>query len=104
VYDFEVYTGASIRRSLQSAKPGEAKTGYEVVMNLMLGLHGRNHLVFIDNFFTSVKLLMDMAQLGTFATGTVRSDRIGLPSMLTDKKKVEHKAPRIARLAHARDR
>ena len=91
VYDFEVYTGASVRESLVSAMPGEAKTGYEVVMNLMESLHGRGHMVFIDNFFTSVKLLIDMLARGTFATGTVRSNRKGLPPALSDKKLWEKK-------------
>jgi hypothetical protein len=86
VYDFEVYTGASIRSTVLSAATGEAKTGYSVVMNLMEPLHGRGHMVFIDNFFTSVKLLVDMVERGTYATGTVRSSRIGLPQALADKK------------------
>lgn len=55
-------------------------------MNLMSSLHGKRHMVFMDNFFTSVKLLMDMATLGTYATGTVRSDRVGLPQSMADKR------------------
>jgi hypothetical protein len=84
VYDFEVYTGASIRSTVLSAAPGEAKTRYAVVMNLTQGLHHRGHLVFMDNFFTSVKLLMDLVDLGTYGTGTVRSNRVGLPQAMAN--------------------
>lgn len=76
-----------MRRNLRTARPGEAKTGYEVVMGLMDGLHGRGHVVVTDNFFTSPKLLVDLHALGTYGTGTVRANRIGLPSMLVDKKR-----------------
>jgi hypothetical protein len=48
-------------------------------------LHHRGHMVFMDNFFTSIKLLVDMLELGTFGTGTVRSHRIGLPQALANK-------------------
>lgn len=76
-----------MRRNLRAARTGEARTGYEVVMDLMAGLHGRGHVTVTDNFFTSPKLLVDLLELGTFGTGTVRGNRIGLPSSLTDKKK-----------------
>lgn len=74
-----------MKSTVASAMPGEAKTGYQVVMHLAKNLYGKGHMVFMDNFFTSVKLLMDLAAQRTFATGTVRSDRIGLPKVLSDK-------------------
>lgn len=85
VYDFEVYTGASVKNMVSQAGPGEAKTGYEVVLSLMSGLHGRGHMVFMDNFFTSVKLLMTMVEKGTNGTGTMRSNRKDLPQAMADK-------------------
>ena len=85
VYDFEVYTGASVKNMVSQAGPGEAKTGYEVVLSLMSGLHGRGHMVFMDNFFTSVKLLMSMVEKGTYGTRTMRSNRKDLPQAMADK-------------------
>jgi len=55
-------------------------------MNLMRGLHGRGHVVVTDNYFTSVKLTVDLAALGTYATGTVMSNRVGLPKALSQRK------------------
>jgi len=86
VYSFEVYTGASLAVSLRGAARGEAKTGYTVVSNLTEGLHGKHHIVFTDNFFTSPKLLADLAVKDTFGCGTVRSNRIGLPKAITNTK------------------
>lgn len=57
--------------NLGSAKPREAKTGYEVVMNLMAKSQGKGHMVFTNNFFTPLKLLVDLLEKGTFATGTI---------------------------------
>lgn len=85
VYDFEVYIGASVKNMVSQAGPGEANTGYEVVLSLMSGLHGRGHMVFMDNFFTSVKLLMTMVEKGTYDTGTMRSNRKDLPQAMADK-------------------
>lgn len=75
MYNFEVFTGASLRSYLKSVKVGKAKTGYEVVMNHMAGLHGHNYMVFINKLFTSVKLLVDIVNLGSYGTCTVRSNR-----------------------------
>lgn len=85
MYDFEVYTGASVKNMVSQARPGEANTGYEVVLSLMSGLHGRGHMVFMDNFFTSVKLLMSMVEKGTYGTRTMRSNRKDLPQAMADK-------------------
>jgi hypothetical protein len=71
---------------LRGAKVGEAKTGYEVVCNLMKGLHGLDYLVVFDNFFTSIKLLVDLLEQGTFGIGTVHANRVGLPKCLSNKK------------------
>lgn len=87
MYYFQVYTGADLKKNLARAKPGEARTGYEVVMDLMERLHGRGHVAVTNNFFTLPKLLVDLLELGTYGTGTVRANRIGLPSVLTDKRR-----------------
>ena len=42
----------------------------------------RNHHVFMDNYFSSVKLFLDLAREGTYGCGTLRSNRIGFPADL----------------------
>ena len=39
----------------------------------------------MDNFFSSVPLFMELLGKDTFATGTVRANRIGLPTALAKK-------------------
>jgi hypothetical protein len=51
-------------------------------MKLLAGLEGRGHCVVMDNYFSSVPLLRDLALRGIYGTGTVRSNRVGLPSYL----------------------
>ncbi len=53
-----------------------------MVKTLTNGLEKKNHHVFFDNFFTSVKLLKDMEKDGIYGCGTVRRDRKGLPPQL----------------------
>lgn len=86
VYTWDVYMGSDLKGMVHTSSPGKAKASYEVVMKLLDRLHNRGHVILTDNFFTSVKLLVDMAQKGTFETGMVRSDRIGLPSLLANTK------------------
>lgn len=82
----QVYIGADLKKNLARAKPGEAQTGYEVVMDLLDGLHGRGHVAVTDNFFTSPKLFVDLLESGTYGRDTLRANRIGLPSALIDKR------------------
>ncbi|XP_064404486.1 piggyBac transposable element-derived protein 1-like [Halichondria panicea] len=44
-----------------------------------MGLEKKNHHIFCDNFFTSVKLFEDLEKDGIHGCGTVRRDRKGLP-------------------------
>ena len=45
-----------------------------VVMSLLSGLHGKRHVVVIDNYFLSVGLFMALANLETYAIGTIRAN------------------------------
>lgn len=83
VYTFEVYIGVALMESLRSAGCREAKTGYDVVSNLMEDLISIHHIVFVDNFFTSLKLYADMARMGTFGCDTIQANCIGLPKCTT---------------------
>ena len=52
-----------------------------MVMRMMRlsGLFGLGYHLTTDNYFSSPVLFLDLYQLGTVATGTVRSNRKGLP-------------------------
>ena len=71
---FKVYTGKEKER--------EHGLGEHVVKTLTKGLKHKNHRVFFDNFFTSVKLLEVLHEDGIYGCGTVRKDRKGLPPEL----------------------
>jgi hypothetical protein len=53
-----------------------------VIHGLLQGLENRGHIVVMNNFFSSVPLFMDILGKDTYATGTVRTNRIGLPTAL----------------------
>jgi hypothetical protein len=59
--------------------------GANVVHGLLVGLENRGHIVVMDNFFSSIPLFVDLLEKGTYATGTVRANRIGLPTALAKK-------------------
>lgn len=93
VWTFDVYCGANKGvPGIKGSKKGEAKQGANVVHALLEGLENRGHIVVMDNFFSSVPLFMELLGKGTYATGTVRADRIGLPTALA-KKSLYAKSP-----------
>jgi hypothetical protein len=51
-------------------------------MKLLRGLEEKGHCVVMDNYFCSIPLFEDLAKKGIYATGTIRSICIGLPSHL----------------------
>ena len=59
--------------------------GANVVYGLLCGLENRGHIVVINKFFSSVPLFMELLNKGTYATGIVRANRIGLPTTLANK-------------------
>jgi hypothetical protein len=59
--------------------------GANVVHGILLGLENRGHIVIMDIFFSSVPLFVDLLGKDTYATGTVRANRIGLPTTLAKK-------------------
>ena len=69
---FQVYTGAT-------GNGKSAGLGYRVVMDLMESYRMKGHCLFIDNFYTSPKLLRDLLLAGTYCTGTIRANRKNFP-------------------------
>ena len=73
VCNLSVYTGKE-----RHANP-ERRIGYRVVHNLTRPLVGKNHHVFIDNFFSSIVLAENLLSDQIYVCGTVHSNRQGIP-------------------------
>jgi hypothetical protein len=88
VYRFEVYCGRSYRTIDDNRRHarGEANLAKKVVMDLVESIHDMGHVIVMDNFFSSIDLFKALQERGTYATGTIRSNRIGLPLCLKNTK------------------
>ena len=53
---------------------------YDVVTKLCQSIAGHYHHVYCDNYFTSIPLLKQLLQMKIYASGTVRSNKKGLPT------------------------
>ena len=74
----DVYTGASETKL-------ELGLAHAVVMKLMGSHLEKNHVVVMDNYFTSVPLFVNLLARSTYACGTVRSNRKYLPEQFGTK-------------------
>ena len=70
--DFDIYCGTD----QQSSGKG---LGYDVVAKLTLPFQFQGYQVFCDNFYSSSSLFGDLLDKGIAATGTVRTNRVGVP-------------------------
>ena len=75
VLNFQIYTGSE-------SGTKEKGLGHCVVMDLMEPYHFKGHCLFIDNFYTRVKLLADLLDKGTYCTGTARPNREYFPEKI----------------------
>ena len=76
---FDIYIG----RQGNEVQKNLAET---VVLQLLEGFEGKNFYVFMDNWFTSIKLFLELLARDIRACGTLRSDRRGFPRCLKDVK------------------
>lgn len=87
VHSFEIYTGRI------DAVPGEPDIGASgnIVLKLLQMIQpGLNHLLFCDNWFTSLKLFSSLSKNDVHCLGTVRANQLQgcpLPSVASLKKK-----------------
>lgn len=52
---------------------------YDVVYNLMIPYFNLCHHVYFDNYFTSIVLMDELERRETWACGTFRKNRVGIP-------------------------
>ena len=75
---FQIYSGKEITQ--------EHGLAHRVVTDLLVQqFSNKNHIVYMDNFFSSLPLFDELQQHGIMACGTYRTNRAGLPQDLTDK-------------------
>ena len=82
--DFNLYEG----KAAQSSGKG---LGFDVVMNLVGPYAFQRYEVFFDNFYTSATILNELLQHEIVSTGTLRTDRVGVPKEVTVMKKITEK-------------
>jgi hypothetical protein len=61
----------------------------ETVMKLLQPLSGKNHQVYMDNYYSSIPLFNELMRMDIYATGTIRTNRKGLDKRVTMTKKDE---------------
>jgi hypothetical protein len=87
VWNFAIYCGKE--EAISTVEPiarGEPKLAHKVVVELSRDIEEKGHVIAMDNFFTSVGLFKELAKKAIYATGTLRSNRIGIPSALKNTK------------------
>ncbi|XP_058817071.1 piggyBac transposable element-derived protein 3-like [Topomyia yanbarensis] len=75
-HEFEVYTGSGNRPDLLTHEPNMGETANVVTRLIRAVPRNINHILYFDNFYTSLPLLTHLAKEGIHALGTVRLNRI----------------------------
>lgn len=81
VLDIILYTGKGTIKA-----DGEKGHAYKVVQKLLKGYQGKGHAVYLDNFYTSLPLADYLLSRGTQITGTLRSNKKGIPAQVKSTK------------------
>ena len=86
VYNFEIYCrkDPNLPEGQARVRTGEGNMARNVVLGLMVGLEGKGHVLVCDNYFSSIGLFMELYRRDIYGTGTMRSNRVGLPSELSN--------------------
>lgn len=88
VYNFELYSGAGDNTVPKGAP--DLGAAANVVIRLSQGIPDwKNHIVYFDNFYTSLPLMLYLRSRGVYSLGTVRSNRVP-NSKLSNEKLIAH--------------
>jgi hypothetical protein len=83
IWNSIVHTGRADQMNLVHSSDG--LTSSRIVLTLMEGLLGLGHRVYMDNFYSSPLLYVDLLRNGTDAVGTARVNRRGMPPSFSRK-------------------
>jgi hypothetical protein len=87
IWNFAIYCGK--KEAISTVEPiarGEPKLTHKVVTELSRDIERKGHVIAINNFFSSIGLFKKLAEKAIYATGTMRSNRIGISSTLKNTK------------------
>ena len=90
--NFNIYTG-----KFNDLGNGDRPLGDRVVLGLMGPYLDKHHVVYFDNYFSSLPLFETLFQRDTYACGTVRSNRKGWPAYFKQKKCVKKPGDTLVR-------
>jgi Transposase IS4 len=85
LWNAQFYVGKTQELAEQENQSKTQKT----VLDLMRPLNGKNHRVYMDNYYTSIPLFQKLQDMSVYSTGTVRSNRKGLDKRVTMTKAQE---------------
>uniref|UniRef100_A0A2H1VR69 SFRICE_028309 n=1 Tax=Spodoptera frugiperda TaxID=7108 RepID=A0A2H1VR69_SPOFR len=84
-HKFEIYTGGDKHHRIND-EPDLGPTGNTVVRLTRIVPRRANHIIYFDNYYTSVPLVTYLAKEGIYCLGTIQSNRIPNNNKLPDKK------------------
>ena len=61
----------------------------KVVQNVMADLSGRHHIVFVDQFYTSVDLAYSLLARGKYINNSFKTSRVEWPAELKPNKRLQ---------------
>ncbi|XP_061379615.1 piggyBac transposable element-derived protein 1-like [Danaus plexippus] len=73
---FEVYSGGGSKNNILPGEPDLGESGNTVIRIARMVPRNVNHIIYFDNFYTSVPLVTYLAKEGIFSLGTVRVNRL----------------------------
>ena len=79
-----MYTGSTEK---SKGEKKEKDVSFKVVNGQMQMYEGKNYFLYIDNYYTSQKLLVEMLLKGVYCIGTIRSKHIDFPKDLVPSSK-----------------
>lgn len=80
VHEFQIYTGRTEQNRTEEG------LGARVVKDLTRNITGKNHVVYMDNFFASPELFESLLKEKVYCCGTVRLNRKGMPEAIKQAK------------------
>ena len=87
MYNFDIYCSQNLGNARGVGRGRRETTmAHEVITKLTTSLQNVGHYITMDNYFTSILLLVEFASKGIYGTVIVRINCIGLPSHLKNAK------------------
>ncbi|XP_026316625.1 piggyBac transposable element-derived protein 4-like [Hyposmocoma kahamanoa] len=86
-YRFQIYAGKEVDDRLPN-EPDVGVVGQTVLKLLRMVPRHRNHIVYFDNYYTSLPLMYTLAKEGIHTLGTIQRNRLGKSCKLPTKQDV----------------